>query len=119
MSLIHIMYNEPVEFYAYYGFSNHKKDSAKYVMSPDDVNIFLNNLEDDGELFLITNTLQSLWQRENGTLLLTAFPSINDFIDITTKLNNVPIELMDIVKQWKEDGACEVNIDFVQNMSLI
>ncbi|WP_283392157.1 hypothetical protein [Photobacterium phosphoreum] len=119
MSLIHIMYNEPVEFSAYYGFSSHKKDSAKYVMLPEDLNVFLNSLEDTGELILIIKTLQSLWQRENGTLLLTAFPSINDFIDITTKLNNVPIELMNMIKQWKEDGACEVNIDFVQNMSLI
>lgn len=114
MILIHIRYNESVEFYAYYGFSRHKKDSAKYVMSPEDLNVFLNSL-----VMLITNTLQSLWQRENGTLLLTVFPSINDFIDITTKLNNAPIELMNMVKQWKEDGACEVNIDFVQNMSLI
>ena len=84
-------------------------------MSPDDVKSFFCTLEKEGNLTLITNTLQALSQRSDGTRLMTAFPSISEVYRVIDGGSKAFTEsLLIALSFWKVAGANEISFDFVE-----
>lgn len=76
----------------------------------------LNQLHQIGQLCLITETMQSLAERLDGTKLQTAFPSLQEVNDCISKGLVLPDSLLDKLKEWEALGAAEINFDFVEQV---
>lgn len=73
---------------------------------------FIESLKSIDALCLIEETLQGLAQRDDGTLLKTAFPSFEDVSAIIHNINSLPSDFFVIVEKWKTLGSTEICFDF-------
>lgn len=112
--------DKPVEFQPY--IENRRHDdridpSYTFKLDSELVRPFVNELAELNEIGLVTDTLQSLWTSADGTLLLTAFPDLNSFKSVVSKMNSIPNELKEMVTKWEEIGADEIFIHFEHDLS--
>lgn len=89
-------------------------DNQSYVLLAHEAKVMLSHLADMGRLSMITETIQSLSQRDDGTQLQTAFPDFADVKDCIQSGLNLPDGLLAKIKEWESLGAAEVNFDFVK-----
>ena len=109
----------PVEFSPY-----QKKDclidwienTEVFIMQPEDAKSFISELNENGLLELIEESLQSLAQRNDGTQLLTAMPYLSEVKAVFSKLSSVPNELLSLLAEWEVLGCNIVDISFVDNL---
>tara|TARA_E500000331_G_C17105505_1_gene647213 strand:+ start:280 stop:639 length:360 start_codon:yes stop_codon:yes gene_type:complete len=87
-------------------------DTQAYVLSPDQASKFISELKDLDKLSLVEETLQGLAERNDGTKLKTAFPGVDDFIEVARMTESLPTTLLPKIAEWKREGATEINIDF-------
>ncbi len=66
------------------------------------------------QIKLLTRTLQSLSQRTDGTLLQSAFPSMEELKASIQKGLSLPASLLQKLQEWEALGADEVMFDFVE-----
>ena len=83
-----------------------------YLMSVKDGKQFIDSLKTNNLLNIITDTLQSLSMRKDGTNLETAMPSIQEFKNAVITLDGFPQELIDLLPDWEKNGVNEINIQF-------
>lgn len=91
------------------------KNAKTYTMNSVDLKVFIAELYGKGMLGLISDTLQSLAKRDDGTPLLTAFPPITEVKRAFDKLESVPVELIGMLEHWESLGCNEIDICFVDN----
>ncbi len=72
----------------------------------------LSQLISMGELRLITETLQSLAQRQDGTKLQTALPSLSDVKSCISRGLILPQALLERINLWETMSCSVVNFDF-------
>lgn len=89
-------------------------EGESYCLSPSEVKYFVTQLESMGKLELIEETLQGLSERLDGTLLLSAFPSIDNVKQCLKAGLMLPMPLLVKLEKWEGLGASEVNFDFVE-----
>lgn len=68
-----------------------------------------------GQLSLMTDTMQSLAQREDGTKLQTAFPKLDDVKACIAEGLKLSIPFIEKINKWEMMGCYDVNFDFVQS----
>ena len=106
--------DRPIEFIGYivndcYG---EPVSDCQYIMSVKNGQMFIDSLKANNSLALITDTLQSLSERLDGTVLETALPSMKEFKSVVTTLDGFPQDLIDLLAVWEEKGVNEVDISF-------
>ncbi|MCP4262723.1 MAG: hypothetical protein GY774_35240 [Planctomycetes bacterium] len=89
-------------------------EDEKYVLAAGDATSMLNQLQQMGNLSLITETMQSLSQRVDGTNLQTAFPDLASLKACIEKGLALPVSFLEKLTHWEKLGATEVNFDFVE-----
>lgn len=108
--------NKPLEFLPYVnptGCSGEPLgEDHNFILSESVVQNFVDELASLNRLDLIEETLQSLYQRKDGTPLKTAFPNIKDFRSVAAHMNSIPQELKNLLDTWVELGAHEIDIIF-------
>jgi hypothetical protein len=95
------------------GVATYPIEGQSYRLSSFEAKAMLNQLRDMGQLNLITDTLQGLAQRLDGTELQTAFPNLHE---INACIDNgllLPKSLIDKLREWEALNASEINFDFV------
>lgn len=90
------------------------ESAITYSMEPHQTKAFISELKDQALLPLIEDTLQSLAQRKDGTLLKHAFPTLDEVKQAFTRLSSIPDDLRNLLNQWEDAGANEVLIEFEQ-----
>jgi hypothetical protein len=98
------------------GAATYPIEGQSYRLSSHDAKSMLNQLRQIGQLCLITETMQGLAERLDGTKLQTAFPSLQEVTDCIAKGLVLPESLLDKLKEWETLGAAEVNFDFVEQV---
>ncbi|MCQ9090988.1 hypothetical protein [Vibrio alginolyticus] len=109
--------NKPVEFWGHKNediCSTPVNENAKFIMDSTTVKSFIDELTQLNQLSLIEASLQGLAVREDGTPLLTAFPTLEQFKAIIKKMNTIPQALKECIERWEALGANEMVIDFVE-----
>lgn len=96
------------------GCTSYPIDNQSYVLLAPAAKVMLSQLAVMGRLSMITETMQSLSQMDDGTLLQTAFPDFDNVKDCIQSGLNLPDELLTKIKEWESLGATEVNFDFVE-----
>lgn len=89
-------------------------EGQTYVLPANDAKAMLSQLRGMGLLALITDSIQSLAQRQDGTNLQTAFPSMDEVKSCVDKGLVLPAALLEKLSEWTGLGAAEVNFDFVE-----
>ncbi len=110
-----IKQDKPVEFYPYVSrdcYSEPLDDKEFYLMDASIVQSFIDELAEFGALHLITETLQCLCQRDDGTVLNTAFPEMGEFIQVAQKMQSIPKDLLDNLHRWEYLGANQIDMNF-------
>ena len=87
-------------------------DGEIYIMSSSDALAMLNQLAGIGRLKLITETMQSLSQRADGTLLQTAFPELGEVKEAIDRGLKLPQTLLEKIEYWDKQGCSTLNFDF-------
>ena len=67
-----------------------------------------------GRLNVITDTMQSLAEKLDGTQLQTAFPSINKIKSCIDNGLILPPKLILKIKEWEDLNCSEINFDFIE-----
>lgn len=88
------------------------ENAQVFTMCAADVKPFIDELTELSQLDIIEDTRQSLAQREDGTLLQTAFPVLADFKAILVEMTSAPKKLIESVDAWQLAGSNEVMIEF-------
>lgn len=102
-----------VEIRPYVGTGYQKPiDDEIYIMSSSDALAMLNQLSGMGQLKLITETMQSLSQRDDGTLLQTAFPELGEVKDAIERGLTLPQALLEKIEDWDKQGCSTLYFDF-------
>jgi hypothetical protein len=83
-----------------------------HILSALDAGDMLGQLLRMGQLRLITDTLQSLSQREDGTLLQTALPTLSDVNTCLSRGLILPKDLIEKINLWETMGCSVINFDF-------
>lgn len=91
-------------------------EGQSYTLSSHDAKSMLKQLCQIGQLCLITETMQSLAQRSDGTKLQTASPNLQKLNDCISKGLLLPDSLLDKLKEWEALGTAEINFDFVEQV---
>jgi hypothetical protein len=89
-------------------------EGQKHLLSSIDAKAMLAQLSGMGRLTLITNTMQSLAERLDGTQLQTAFPSLNEVKACIDDGLILPPEFIVKIEEWKSLNCSEINFDFVE-----
>jgi hypothetical protein len=107
---------QDVEIYPYItrGAATFPIEGQKYLLSSVDANAMLVQLSGMGRLTLITDTIQSLVQRADGTNLQTAFPSLSDVKACIDDGLTLPAKLIEKINEWEAVNCSEINFDFVE-----
>lgn len=100
--------------YVMQGCPSNPIDNQSYTLLAHEAIAMLDQLRRMGKLSLITETIQSLSQRDDGTLLQTAFPDLGDVKDCIQSGLNLPDGLLSKIKEWESLGATEVWFQFVE-----
>lgn len=88
-------------------------NDQSFVLPAQESKSMLSQLREMGRLSMITETIQSLAQRLDGTQLQTAFPNICEVKNCIQNGLNLPLELQKKIMEWELMGATEINFDFV------
>jgi hypothetical protein len=78
-------------------------------LSSENTKRFIEQLERLDKLGLIESTLQGLAKRDDGTLLKTAFPNVDEVLEVICFL---PDDIQVDINRWVSEGASEINFDF-------
>lgn len=105
--------DQDVEIYPYKSNGN-PIEGQKYLLSSVEAKSMLQQLIDMGRLTLITETMQSLAQRADGTNLQTAFPSLSAVKTCIDDGLTLPVKLIAKVNEWEDLNCSEINFDFVE-----
>ncbi len=84
----------------------------EFRLSSQETKSMLRQLKCMGQLSLITDTLQSLCQRADGTKLQTAIP---EFINVKKCISDgliLPEALLEKINLWEKMNCTVINIDF-------
>ena len=84
-----------------------------YTLLSHEAIIMLSQLTLMGKLCLITETMQSLAVRNDGTPLQTAFPDLVNVTECIKSGLDLPAGLLAKIKEWESLGATRVSFDFV------
>lgn len=87
-------------------------ENELFILDASLVKPFINELTRLNQLDLIEETLQCLSQRNDGTVLKTAFPNIQAFKQVAIEMQSVPKQLKVLLDKWQSQGAHEIHIDF-------
>jgi hypothetical protein len=99
-----------VEIYPYAG--QRPIAGETYRLPSLDAKTMLGQLVGMGKLSLITDTLQSLCQRQDGTKLQTAFPDLSDVKACISSGLILPMGLVEKINVWEAMNCSEINFDF-------
>lgn len=113
--------NLPVEFWGHQndGYcSSPLNENTKYVMDSTTVKLFIDELTQFNQLSLIEESLQCISKRLDGTPVLTAFPTLEQFKSVSKQMNTIPQELQENIDQWEALGANEISIDFAKRTNI-
>ncbi|EKO3607089.1 hypothetical protein M6C35_001997 [Vibrio metschnikovii] len=88
-----------------------------YILSSADVKTLIIQLTEMGRLSLITDTLQSLCQRQDGTNLQTALPTLNEVKACMSSGLTLPQELIEKINLWETLNCSVINFDFEETQS--
>lgn len=91
-------------------------EGQSYLLPSHDAKSMLIQLHQIGHLSLITETMQGLAERLDGTKLQTAFPSLQEVNDCIRKGLVLPDLLLEKLEEWESLGAAEINFDFVEKV---
>lgn len=89
-------------------------DNQTYILLAHEAVTMLSQLMSMGKLNLITDTIQSLWEKDDGTQLQTAFPNLIDVKECIKSGLHLPEGLLAKISVWEKLGATEINFDFVE-----
>lgn len=89
-------------------------EKQKYLLSSEDAQSMIVQLQCMGHLSLITETIQSLAQKDDGTLLQTAFPSVDEVKACIDAGLRLPKTFIAKINEWEAMGCSVVNFDFVE-----
>lgn len=96
--------------------NGHPIEDQSYCLSSSEAKTMLTQLYMMGRLNLITDTIQSLSQRADGTLLQTAFPSLHDVKACIQNGLMLPDVLLEKLRHWESLSTTEINFDFVEQV---
>ncbi len=96
------------------GYFSEPIEGQIYHLPAVETTAMLRQLVGINRLTLITDTIQSLAQRIDGTQLQTAFPTVDEVIACVDAGLQLPDSLLEKIDEWKELGATEINFDFVE-----
>lgn len=91
-------------------------EGQSYRLSSHDAKSMINQLHQIGQLRLLTDTMQSLAERLDGTKLQTALPSLQAVNNCIAKGLVLPDLLLNKLKEWESLGASGINFDFVEQV---
>ncbi|WP_199481101.1 hypothetical protein [Vibrio owensii] len=83
-----------------------------HVLSSFDAKILIAQLKEMGRLSLITDTIQSLCERQDGTKLQTALPLLSDVKACISSGLELPPELVEKISLWETQNCSVINFDF-------
>ncbi len=83
-----------------------------YRLSSSEAKAMLSQLRSMGQLNIITDTLQSLCQRQDGTKLQTAFPALSEVKACIEHGLILPQALVEKIDLWETLNYTEINFDF-------
>lgn len=86
-----------------------------YLLPSKEAKKILHQLDDMGRLSLITDTLQSLVQRQDGTNLQTALPKLADLKSCIYNGLILPESLIDKINLWETMNCSVINFDFEEH----
>ena len=89
-------------------------EGQTYLLSSIDAKAMLTQLSGMGRLALITDTIQSLAERLDGTQLQTAFPSLSEVIACIDDGLVLPSKFIAKIEEWKSINCSEISFDFVE-----
>lgn len=112
--LEYVDFEQDVEIYPVMS-NGHQIEGQIYRLSYIDSKSMTQQLMCMGRLTLLTQTIQSLWQRADGTKLLTAFPALNDVMACIDQGLVLPPKLVEKIHEWAALSCAEINFDFVEN----
>lgn len=90
-------------------------EEETYTLSAIESSYMIEQLIAMGRLSLLTDTMQSLAQRKDGTQLQTAFPKLGDIKDCIAEGITLPVPFIEKINEWEMMSCYEVNFDFVQS----
>lgn len=85
-----------------------------YILSAKAARELITQLICLNSLSLITDTIQSLAQRSDGTYLQSAFPALSDVKACILRGLILPPALVESLKTWEGMGASDIFFDFVE-----
>jgi hypothetical protein len=83
-----------------------------YILSSTDAKTLITQLTEIGRLSLITDTLQSLCQRQDGTNLQTALHLLSEVKECISLGLKLPHDLVEKINQWERLNCSVINFDF-------
>lgn len=86
-----------------------------YLLPSKEAKKMLCQLESMGQLSLITDTLQSLAQRQDGTNLQTALPKLTDIKSCISNGLILPETFIEKINQWEKMNCSVINFDFEEH----
>lgn len=89
-------------------------EGESFVLQSNEAKSMIAQLQGIGRLALITETMQGLAQRIDGTKLQTAFPSFQEVKACISSGLVLPELLLEKLSEWDGLGATEINFDFVE-----
>ncbi|ENM5835061.1 hypothetical protein NTH44_003153 [Vibrio metoecus] len=83
-----------------------------YILTSSDAKTLISQLIEMGQLSLITDTLQSLCQRQDGTKLQTALPLLSEVKALISSGLKLPHVLVEKINLWETQNCTVINFDF-------
>jgi len=87
---------------------------SDYILTSSVCISFIKELIKNDQFSVIEDTLQSLSQKQDGTLLLSSFPGVVDIEALIENSKVLPQDFKNVFSSWKKAGAIQVNFDFVK-----
>lgn len=88
-----------------------------YILSSADAKTLISQLIGMGQISLITDTLQSLCQRQDGTKLQTALPTLNEVKACMSSGLTLPQDFIEKINLWETLNCSVINFDFEEKQS--
>ena len=110
-----VYHNRPVEIMPYVvkGIHSQPLTCKGIILDPSQVEAFINYVIVTHQRQLIEETLQGLCKRDDGTLELSAFPSLADLKQAVSGIDEgVFDELLSSLRSWDSAGCNEVVLHF-------
>lgn len=83
-----------------------------HILTSSEAKTLMNQLIGMGRLSLITDTLQSLCQRKDGTKLQTALPLLSEVKECISSGLKLPHDLVEKINLWETQSVTVINFDF-------